>query len=164
MRKKGCTLLFTHHGLMPSPSPGSDQWLPANSPHFIYWEWHSLLQNIPLASLGQLSWLCPTLFYWCWGDVGETAWMLCGISAQQQTKQSCVNSFLARHAKITTMRTAMGETSNTQYIHHAPFMLICGWIPYTSDDSMFLSRNAVKQSWVYYPEEPIWIGSQLALE
>ena len=31
----------------------------ANSPQFIYWAWHHMVWNIPLAGLGQLCWLCP---------------------------------------------------------------------------------------------------------
>lgn len=27
-------------------------------PQFIHWAWHSMVWNIPLASLGQLSWPC----------------------------------------------------------------------------------------------------------
>ena len=30
-----------------------------HSPQFIYWAWHHVLWNIPLASLGQVPWLCP---------------------------------------------------------------------------------------------------------
>lgn len=33
--------------------------LPDNSPQFLYWAWHSLVCNMPLASLAHLSWLCP---------------------------------------------------------------------------------------------------------
>lgn len=43
---------------MSIPSPSSHQQLLANSFQFIYWAWCSMVWNIHLASLLQLSWLC----------------------------------------------------------------------------------------------------------
>lgn len=58
-RIQWCTVqLFTTRWLMPSPSPSSDRCLPTNSPRFIRWVGCSVICNIPLATLGQLSWPC----------------------------------------------------------------------------------------------------------
>jgi len=50
------------HHLLANAQPNSEQrsQCPANSPQFIYWAWRRMVQNIPLASLGQLSWM-PSL-------------------------------------------------------------------------------------------------------
>lgn len=49
------------HWPMPSLSLSCGQPLPANSPQFICWAWHSVVWNVPVASLGQLSgpWSLP---------------------------------------------------------------------------------------------------------
>ena len=47
-----------------------------HSPQFIYWAWHPMVCNIPLASLGQLSWLChlPTPCGWAWEAEKSLIW------------------------------------------------------------------------------------------
>ena len=40
------------------PDPSSDLGLPGNFPQFIYWARCAVVWNTPLASLGQVSWLC----------------------------------------------------------------------------------------------------------
>lgn len=54
------TIAHTHWP-MPSPFPISNWCLPANCSQFIHWPWCSVVCNIPLTSLGQLSWPCSLL-------------------------------------------------------------------------------------------------------
>lgn len=57
-KDKWCTAqLLTTCWLMPSPFPSTDQPPSRQLPQFIHWAWHSMVGNIPLASLGQQLWL-----------------------------------------------------------------------------------------------------------
>jgi len=53
---------IAHHPLSnDQPDPKQQFSPPGQLPQVIYWAWHHIIWNIPLASLGQLCWLCSLL-------------------------------------------------------------------------------------------------------
>lgn len=71
--------------------------------------------NIPLVTLGHLSWLCPiprswpSPAYWCEWSPEETALVLCA-GAQDQPKHWCViSTSLATKAKHSSVQAARGN-------------------------------------------------------
>lgn len=122
-KDKCCTLqLLTTHWLMPCSSQNSNWSLPANSPQFTHWTWHSAVWNIPLASLGQLFLIVLPPGFLCTCSLAEhgtliSPWLR-AHSAQQQLKHQCVNNIILilnpKHSTVPATKKIIPDETRTQ--------------------------------------------------
>lgn len=91
---------------MSSQSPNNGRHL-ANLPSFYCWAWHHVVWNIPLASLGQLSRLCPSqllvhpqpssLAGWC--ETLNSPWLSVSTAQQQRKTSVCYQHYFPPKSK-----------------------------------------------------------------
>ena len=120
-----------HHAQCPPPS--------FFFPQLIYWAWRHMVWNSPLASLGQLSWLCPLPASCASGRAWNAKKSLASINiTQQQLKHQCViNIILMLNPKHSTIPATKKKINSIPAKTSTPYCM-CSKIMYCLCTAMAL--------------------------